>query len=41
MKLNYMRMRRNVLSWRQVEKKAGRVFMRMKTRAVITVREVA
>ena len=38
MKLNYMRMKKNVLTWRQVERRDGRTFMRMKSRPYISVR---
>lgn len=34
MKLNYMKVSAGVLSWKQVEARDGRVFMRLKKRSV-------
>ena len=38
MKFNYMKIKDNVFTWKQIEKKEDRVFMRIKTRPFITIK---
>ena len=37
MKINFIRTKGNKLRWRQIEKREGFVFMRMKVRPVVVV----
>ncbi|MBD3313777.1 hypothetical protein GF345_05015 [Candidatus Woesearchaeota archaeon] len=39
MKFNYMKIRNNVFTWRQIERKDGMTFMRAKSRPFISIRE--
>ena len=41
MKFNYMNIKENVFTWKQVEIKSGAVFMRIKKRPIIIIKEIA
>ena len=38
MKFNYMKIRNNIFTWRQIEKRDGMTFMRAKSRPFISIR---
>lgn len=40
-KLNFMKIKNNIFRHRQIERKDGRVFMRMKQRGVVFVRDMS
>lgn len=37
-KLNFMKIRNNVLTWRQIETRDGRLFMRVAVRPVLSIK---